>query len=141
MCPRFAHPRDFSLVKRVVAKPISIDGIILESWAQGFMVGALIILSCITLANMRRGVLLHKLILLEVSSQRSNSESIPLRPRVLTVPTLTVNPRHMAGLLAILSLPNRRLVALSGRHPSHHVMVSPQRYRLDEDQSFSSPVC
>lgn len=30
------------------------------------MVGALIIMMCITLANMRKGVLLHKLILLEV---------------------------------------------------------------------------
>ena len=29
------------------------------------MVGALIIMACITIANMRRGVLLHKLILLE----------------------------------------------------------------------------
>jgi hypothetical protein len=30
------------------------------------MIGSLIIMSCITLANMRKGVLLHKLILLEV---------------------------------------------------------------------------
>lgn len=39
---------------------------IIESWGEGFMVGALLIMACITVANMRKGVLLHKLILLEV---------------------------------------------------------------------------
>ena len=42
------------------------EGYILESWSEGFMVGALMIMACITVANMRKGVLLHKLILLEV---------------------------------------------------------------------------
>ena len=51
---------------RVVTKPVDPNGLILEAWAQGFLVGSLIILAFITLANMRRGVLLHKLILLEV---------------------------------------------------------------------------
>jgi hypothetical protein len=50
-----------------ITKPTSTNGLILEAWAQGFMVGSLIIMSCITLANMRRRVLLHKLILIEVS--------------------------------------------------------------------------
>jgi hypothetical protein len=50
-----------------VTKPTDRDGLILEAWAEGYMVGSLIILSCITFANMRKGVLLHKLILLEVS--------------------------------------------------------------------------
>lgn len=45
---------------------LSSDGLVLESWAQGFEVGALIIMACVTVANMRKGVLLHKLILLEV---------------------------------------------------------------------------
>jgi len=60
------------LVKReatIVTKPSDPDGLVLEAWAEGFMVGSLIIMSCITLANMRRGVLLHKLILLEVRSR------------------------------------------------------------------------
>lgn len=48
--------------------PKNPPGLVLEAWAQGMMVGALIIMSCITLANMRRSVLLHKLILIEVSS-------------------------------------------------------------------------
>ncbi|KAL5121450.1 hypothetical protein ACEQ8H_000522 [Pleosporales sp. CAS-2024a] len=40
--------------------------LILEAWAQGLLVGSLVILSFLTLANMRKGVLLHKLILLEL---------------------------------------------------------------------------
>ena len=55
-----------SLTRREVSKPTDPDGLILEAWAQGFMVGALIIMSCITAANMRKGVLLHKIILVEV---------------------------------------------------------------------------
>ena len=47
-------------------KPVDADAIILESWAQGYMVGSLVIMGAITIANMRRGVILHKLILLEV---------------------------------------------------------------------------
>ena len=39
---------------------------IVEAWSEGYMVGSLIILILITLANMRPGVLLHKLILIEV---------------------------------------------------------------------------
>ncbi|KAK4540974.1 hypothetical protein LTR36_008482 [Oleoguttula mirabilis] len=56
------------LTKRIldVQKPSSLDGAILEAWAQGFMIGALIIMACVTFANMRRNVLLHKLIGLEL---------------------------------------------------------------------------
>lgn len=49
-----------------IEKPTDPAALTLEAWAEGFMIGSLIIMSCITLANMRRGVLLHKLILLEV---------------------------------------------------------------------------
>ena len=49
------------------AKP---EDFILEAWSEGFMVGALIIMACITIANMRKKVLLHKLILLEVRTPR-----------------------------------------------------------------------
>jgi hypothetical protein len=49
---------------RIHASP---DAFVLEAWSEGCMVGALMIMSFVTLANMRRGVLLHKLILLEVS--------------------------------------------------------------------------
>ncbi|KAI4706752.1 hypothetical protein J4E89_008447 [Alternaria sp. Ai002NY15] len=47
----------------VVPKPSNPEELILEAWAQGYLVGSLIIMAFITLANMRRGVLLHKLIL------------------------------------------------------------------------------
>lgn len=49
-----------------VTKPTDPDGLILEAWAQGYMIGSIIIMVCITVSNMRRGVLLHKIILLEV---------------------------------------------------------------------------
>ncbi|EUC33681.1 hypothetical protein COCVIDRAFT_85407 [Bipolaris victoriae FI3] len=47
----------------VVPKPTDREELVLEAWAQGYLVGSLIIMAFITLANMRRGVLLHKLIL------------------------------------------------------------------------------
>lgn len=49
------------------------EGYILESWSEGFMVGALIIMACITVANMRKGVILHKLILFEVCLSLSST--------------------------------------------------------------------
>lgn len=44
----------------VVPKPTKSEELVLEAWAQGYLVGSLIIMAFITLANMRRGVLLHK---------------------------------------------------------------------------------
>lgn len=49
-----------------IEKPSSADGLILEAWAEGLLVGAFVIMAAVTVANMRRGVLLHKLILIEV---------------------------------------------------------------------------
>jgi hypothetical protein len=49
-------------------KDIGPNALILEAWGEGCMLGALMIMICLTIANMRKGVLLHKLILLEVSS-------------------------------------------------------------------------
>ena len=49
-----------------VTKPTDPITLIVEAWAQGFMVGAILIMLCTTVSNYRRGVLLHKLILLEV---------------------------------------------------------------------------
>nr|OQO21142.1 hypothetical protein B0A51_09421 [Rachicladosporium sp. CCFEE 5018] len=49
-----------------VGKPQDPAGLTIEAWAQGFMVGSLMVMACITFANMRRGVLLHKLILTEL---------------------------------------------------------------------------
>lgn len=60
-----------------VTKPTDPHGLVLEAWAEGYMIGSLIIMSCITLANMRRGVLLHKLILLEVCVFRVSPAETP----------------------------------------------------------------
>jgi hypothetical protein len=49
-----------------ITKPDDPNGVVIEAWAQGFMVGGLIVMACVTLANMRHRVLLHKLILLEL---------------------------------------------------------------------------
>ncbi|KAE9966373.1 hypothetical protein BLS_006648 [Venturia inaequalis] len=49
-----------------VEKPISGEGLILEAWAEGLLVGAFVIMAAVTVANMRKGVLLHKLILIEL---------------------------------------------------------------------------
>ncbi|KAH7412735.1 hypothetical protein BKA64DRAFT_567804 [Cadophora sp. MPI-SDFR-AT-0126] len=49
-----------------VVKPTDPKTLIVEAWAQGFMVGSILIMLCITVSNYRRGVLLHKLILLEL---------------------------------------------------------------------------
>jgi hypothetical protein len=47
-------------------KDITPDALVLEAWGEGCMFGALMIMACVTVANMKKGVLLHKLILLEV---------------------------------------------------------------------------
>jgi hypothetical protein len=49
-----------------VGRPTNPDALITEAWGQGLMVGSLVLMSAITIANMRRRVILHKLILAEV---------------------------------------------------------------------------
>ncbi|KAF2401041.1 hypothetical protein EJ06DRAFT_537818 [Trichodelitschia bisporula] len=49
-----------------VGKPKDPHGLVLEAWAQGYMVGSLVIMAGVTVANMRKGRLLHKLILIEL---------------------------------------------------------------------------
>lgn len=67
MAPQYISPVQ-ALDRRmvVVTKPTDPDGLLLEAWAQGYMVGSIIIMVAITVSNFRRRVLLHKLILLEV---------------------------------------------------------------------------
>ncbi|KAK0387615.1 hypothetical protein NLU13_3861 [Sarocladium strictum] len=62
------------------SKPSSARQLTLEAWSQGFMVGALIIMAGITLANMRKGVLLHKLILIELAIAIPNGFFIFFNP-------------------------------------------------------------
>lgn len=49
-----------------ISKPTEADALILEAWGQGLMVGSLLIMAAITLANMKSHILLHKLIFAEV---------------------------------------------------------------------------
>lgn len=56
-----------SIIERDVSRPVDDpDALVLEAWSQGLMTGALVVMAMITYANMRSGVLLHKMILLEV---------------------------------------------------------------------------
>ena len=55
-----------------ISKPTEPDALILEAWGQGLMVGSLLIMAAITLANMRSHILLHKLILAEVRWKRKD---------------------------------------------------------------------
>lgn len=49
-----------------VEKPQDASGLILEAWTEGYMIGSLIIMWAVTISNMKRGVILHKLIMIEV---------------------------------------------------------------------------
>ncbi|CAI7657666.1 unnamed protein product [Penicillium glandicola] len=49
-----------------ISKPVDGDALILEAWGQGMMVGSLLIMAAITLANMKSHILLHKLIFAEL---------------------------------------------------------------------------
>jgi heme O synthase-like polyprenyltransferase len=58
------HP---NRMKRTVHRPVDDPAaLVLEAWSQGLMTGSLVIMAAVTIANMRPGILLHKLILLEV---------------------------------------------------------------------------
>jgi hypothetical protein len=48
------------------SRPTDPSGLVLEAWGQGLLVGSLVIMAAVTLANMKRHVLLHKLILAEL---------------------------------------------------------------------------
>ena len=49
---------------------LPVSGFVLEAWSQGFLVGAVIVMMGVTIANMTKA-LLHRLILVEVTLQTS----------------------------------------------------------------------
>ncbi|KAL2822047.1 hypothetical protein BJX63DRAFT_442251 [Aspergillus granulosus] len=49
-----------------ITRPTDPDGLVLEAWGQGLMVGSLLVMSAVTVANMKKHILLHKLILAEL---------------------------------------------------------------------------
>lgn len=107
-----------------ITKPTNPNGLILESWAQGFMVGALIIMSCITLANMRRGVLLHKLILIEV--KHKTGSTVAERPlEAILAADLNHSSSSASGMVSSSSLKVRFTTGGSPSRPSSSMCLGP----------------
>ena len=106
----------------VVDKPTDPTGVTLESWAQGFLVGSLMVMAGVTFANMRSHVLLHKLIIIEVSTFRHHSAyhacrtcSLTLIPAFLGHAARHIHVRRAPGLQLVpqrnINLTQRILVA------------------------------
>jgi len=51
---------------QLVTRPTTSNGLVIEAWGEGLMVGSLLVMAAITISNMRKNVLLHKLILAEL---------------------------------------------------------------------------
>ncbi|KAJ5776528.1 uncharacterized protein N7511_001539 [Penicillium nucicola] len=49
-----------------IVKPTDADALILEAWGQGLMLGSLLIMAAVTVANMKKHSMLHKLIFAEL---------------------------------------------------------------------------
>lgn len=66
-CNNVYSPLPKPIMPSIIAtRPDGSDGLAVEAWGQGLMVGSLIVMMAATVANMKRGVLLHKLIAAEV---------------------------------------------------------------------------
>lgn len=109
-----------------VTKATDPDGLVLEAWAQGFMVGSLIVMICITLSNIKRGVILHKLILVEV---RKWQNTCKIHAADLDVALLG----FMAWHLHLQSCSCLRMVPFCYCCLFEHVMEPSQFYCVDED--------
>lgn len=98
---------------------------------KGYMVGSLIIMTCITIANMRKGVLLHKLILVEVGVHQ-----LEVLVHASMADAVVVDFWLLAGLLHSIPVSNLCLVAECRRHSSQHFLVVAQCHRMAEAQTF-----
>lgn len=49
-----------------ISRPTNPDGLVLEAWGQGLMLGCLLVMASVTFVNMKKHILLHKLILVEL---------------------------------------------------------------------------
>jgi len=104
------------------------ESYIVEGWGEGFMFGALLMMVIITIANMRKGILLHKVILLEVSDELARSNRRPTNGSV----TPRDEPRHL--LLHVVQW--LRLVSLVDSSLTLLLLFHPQCGGLDEDKAF-----
>lgn len=105
----------------------TVEGFIIESWSQGFMVGALLIMACVTISNMRAGIFLHKLILLEVRQEQS------LCIRMLTI--LIALPCYVPRDLLLYELRRIRMVSIFDRCPALSLLAGSQLDCLVEDST------
>lgn len=102
------------------------EAFVVEGWGEGFMLGALFIMVLITIVNMRKGVLLHKIIMLEVRITTEEISSPLIKPVIACD-----EPRNI--LLHVL--PSLWLLSLSyGRAPLL-LLFHAQCCGLDEDTS------
>lgn len=54
------------MLEKRQSRPTDPDGLVLEAWGQGLMFGSLLVMAAVTVANIKKHVLLHKLIFAEV---------------------------------------------------------------------------
>lgn len=113
----------------IVHKPTGSDALILSAWAQGYMVGSIIVMIAITIANMRRGVLLHKLILLEVSPVL---ESLGC----LLVSHALAPPGDLARHVHLSERPSVRLVPVSHSASPECVLEPTQCCSMAQEQAL-----
>ena len=102
--------------------------IVVESWSEGVMLGSLMIMAGITLANMRRRIWLHKLIFLEVSSPCSLNQRLADSGGIVD---LGFDPRN----LLLFRLQRLWLVPLFNRNMPLYLLLATQRHCLDQDQT------
>ena len=112
----------------IIEKPATGEGLILEAWAQGLLVGAFVIMAGITVANMRKGVLLHKLILIEVSPQ--------FEGRVLYSNRLIAHLRDASRNIHFCKPACIWMVSFLHGHLPQHFMGDAQRNCMDEKQAI-----
>lgn len=106
----------------VVDKPTDPTGVTLESWAQGFLVGSLMVMAGVTFANMRKHVLLHKLIIIEVSTCRHHFAYHACRTCSLT--SSTALPGHVARHIHVRRAPGLQLVPERNFHLTQRILVT-----------------
>jgi hypothetical protein len=104
------------------------ESFIVEGWGEGFMFGALLMMVIITIANMRRGILLHKVILLEVSDG--------LAERGSCAADELVTPRDEPWHLLLHVIQRLWLVPLIDGRTALLLLLHAQRCGVDEDQAF-----
>ena len=106
------------------------ESYIVEGWGEGFMFGALLMMVIITVVNMRRGILLHKVILLEVSGKFAGRRLLPAAANGLA--TTCNEPWHI--LLHVIQW--LRLLSLLNGSASLLLLFHPQCSSMDEDKAF-----